>query len=415
MKTVLCCLAFALGIVLVVMFDSNNDQPETASASMESAGTPAVVTASLTEEISGRSDSARPVEVALADEVSVTRNAYGKLPDGTEINEFVCVNKNGLEMRLIDYGATVISLRTPDRSGEFENITLSCKELDGYLACKSYFGCTVGRYCNRIAKGRFSIDGKVFQLAANNGQNHLHGGNVGFDKKVWKAEPIKQADAGGVRFTLTSPDGDEGYPGQLSATAEYLLTNSNEMIVDLKATTTKTTHVNLTNHNYWNLRGGGLGDILEHQLQINGGKYIPVDNEGIPTGEIRGVTNTPFDFTSFHKIGERLKQVGGEPVGYDHCYALDGQAGKMQLAAVVEDPDSGRKMEIHTTLPGLQFYSGNFLDGQPGSGGFSRHAAFCLETQRYPDTPNRSEFPTTLLKPGETYHERTIHKFSVAQ
>ncbi len=339
--------------------------------------------------------------------------SFGKTSSGVDVTKFVCTNKHGLVLEMIDYGATVISMKTPDRDGNLANITLSCKDIAGYEALGSYFGCTVGRYCNRIAAGKFTIDGKDYQLATNNGANHLHGGKIGFDKRMWKAQPIRSDDKVGVRFSRTSSDGEEGYPGKLDVVAEYWLDNNNQLVVNLQATTDKSTHVNLTNHNYWNLAGEGSGKILDHLLMIEADQYIPVNKDGIPTGQLLDVADTPFDFRKSHSIGNRIKLAGGDPVGYDHCYVLRNQSGKMALAATVVDPTSGRKMEIQTTQPGLQFYSGNFLDGSAASGGFQQYSAFCLESQRYPDSPNRPEFPSSLLKPGEKYQETTIHKFSV--
>jgi aldose 1-epimerase len=315
---------------------------------------------------------------------------------------------------MIDLGATVTAFRAPDKDGLVEDITLSCNDIEGYEACTSFFGSTVGRYCNRIAKGKFSIDGVESTLATNNGENHLHGGKVGFDKRIWKAEELLDKDAKfvGLRFKLESADGDEGYPGKLNVAVEYILNNDNELKVEFTATTDKPTHVNLTNHNYWNLGGKGSGKILDHTLQLECDKYTPVDDGGIPTGELPAVEGSVFDFREATKIGSRFDQLKSDPIGYDHNYVLRKQDGEMNLAATVVCEESGRKMEIHTTQPGIQFYTGNFLDGQPGSGGFNQHDAFCLETQHFPDSPNQSSFPSTLLKPGETYSQTTVHKFS---
>jgi aldose 1-epimerase len=348
--------------------------------------------------------------------MSITKATYGKTKDGHDVSLFTCVNKNGLVLKMTEYGATVVSLETPDRAGKLANITLSFPTLAGYLERHPYFGSTVGRYCNRIAQGKFKIGDDEYTLATNNGPNHLHGGKIGFDAVVWKAAEVKTDDAVGLKFTYTSADGEEGYPGNLDATVTYLLTNANELRIDYEAQTDKPTVVNLTNHNYWNLGGAGSGKILKHVLQIEADKYLPIDEFAIPTGELAAVENTPFDFRAAHAIGDKIEEVKKEPhttKGYDHCYVLRAQEGKLTLAAKVVDPQSGRSMEIHTTEPGIQLYCGNFLDGTESNGGFEQHDAFCLETQRYPDSPNKPEFPTSLLKPGEKYQSTTVHKFSV--
>lgn len=364
----------------------------------------------------------RSAEIAAAEEnqeagqiieMGITKRSFGTTKDGKEIQQYICNNANGYALEMIDFGAIVTAFRAPNKKGIVENITLGCTDIEGYEACTSYFGSTVGRYCNRIAKGKFSIDGTEYTLATNNGDNHLHGGKVGFDKRVWKSEQLIDSNSVGVRFTLVSEDGDEGYPGQLKVTVDYILNNDNELKIDFTATTDKPTHVNLTNHNYWNLGGAGSGNIKEHLLTLESDQYTPVDGQGIPTGEIADVEGTPFDFRNATKIGARIDQIKSDPIGYDHNYVLRGQDGELVRAATVVCPESGRQMEIHTTQPGIQFYSGNFLDGQPGSGGFNQYGAFCLETQHYPDSPNQSAFPSTLLKPGETYRHTTVHKFSL--
>ncbi|HMO13338.1 MAG TPA: aldose epimerase family protein [Pirellulaceae bacterium] len=353
---------------------------------------------------------------ALATEnpMDVRQSHYGNLSSGAPVQEFVCTNRNGIVMRLINYGATMTSLEVPSKqSSENQNIILTCPDLAGFEACRSYFGSTVGRYCNRIAFGRFSIDGKEFQLATNNGAHHLHGGDVGFDKVVWDAEPIRGDSYVGVRFTYVSADGEEGYPGKLSVTADYILNNQDEIIVDLKAKSDQATHVNLTNHNYWNLAGAGAETILNHEMKVEASKFIDADETLIPTGKILDVKDTVFDFTKFRKMGDRINEVGDDPRGFDLCFAIDKQDGSLNLAATVKHEATGRMLEIWSTQPGLQFYTGNFLDGSPGSGGYQQYTGFCLETQHYPDTPNHPNFPSTLLKPGETFHQRTVHKFRV--
>lgn len=361
-------------------------------------------------------DQAAPVIGTIA---SMTHDIqpFGKTGDGQEVALHTLTNRKGMRVKLINYGATVISVETPDRDGKNANITLSFPTLDGYLQRHPFFGSTVGRYANRIAGGKFTLDGREYTLATNNGPNHLHGGRKGFDAVVWKAEPISREAAPafvGVKFSYTSPDGEEGYPGTLQVSATYTLTEENELRIDYAATTDKPTIVNLTNHCYWNLAGAGSGDILGHELKLAADKYLPIDDTSIPTGELANVKGTPFDFTDFHPIGERIGELKKDPhktKGYDHCYVLRGQEGKLELAAVVREPTSGRVMEILTTEPGVQLYCGNFLDGSEGGGGFKQHEGFCLETQHYPDSPNKPHFPSTVLRPGETYRSTTVHRF----
>ncbi|MCH2179775.1 MAG: galactose mutarotase [Mariniblastus sp.] len=397
MKIALCLAAFVIGCLTTVNFSRENPTIEPLDR--------VVLLGALSSNETTTSST----------EMGVTTESFGKTANGQPVTKYTCTNAHGLVLEMIDYGATVISMKTPDADGKLANITLSCQGVSGYEACGSYFGSTVGRYCNRIAKGKFSIGGKEYSLATNNDPNHLHGGVKGFDKQIWQATPIQQKDGVGVKFKLKSKDGDEGYPGELDATAIYLLNNQNELVVELKAKTDQATHVNLTNHNYWNLAGEGAGKVFDHQLKVDADRYIPIDATGIPTGELAKVDGTAFDFKNWHRIGERIGQISTDPAGYDHCYALNNQSGELEHCASVWDPKTGRVMEIHTTLPGLQFYTGNFLDGSEGSGGFDQYNAFCLETQRYPDTPNQPKFPSTLLKPGDEYHEKTVHKFSVSK
>lgn len=343
----------------------------------------------------------------------MSKSAFGKTIDGQQVDLFTCVNAQGLILRVMTYGAIVVELQTPDRHGKLDNITLGFDKLAGYLGEHPYFGATVGRYANRIAKGKFSLDGTTYQLATNNGPNHLHGGVVGFSRVVWAAKPVQTDEAVGVQFSYTSPDGQEGYPGQLEATVVYTLTNADEMRIDYTATASKATPLNLTNHCYWNLAGTGSRTILGHQLRLSADKYLPVDETLIPTGQFMPVAGTRFDFTTQQPIGSRIDQVTGDPPGYDHCFVLRSQDGALALAARAVDPASGRTMEILTTQPGIQFYTGNFLDGSAANGGYPRNAGFCLETQHFPDSPNRPGFPPVVLKPGETYRQTTVHRFSV--
>jgi aldose 1-epimerase len=330
--------------------------------------------------------------------------------DGKKVYLYTLTNKNGMELKISNYGGTVTSWRVPDKSGNKTNIVLGFDSLSGYLAKPPYFGATIGRYGNRIANGQFKIDNNTYKLATNNGKNHLHGGEKGFDKVVWEAAPL---DAGSSSLTLNylSKDGEEGYPGNLRTTVKFTLTDDDELTIDYDAETDKATPVNLTNHSYFNLTGDVANTILNHTLMIAADRYTPVDNGLIPTGELAAVKGTPFDFTSAQKIGARIGSVKG---GYDHNFVLNkGVGGSLQKVAELADSASGRRLEVYTTEPGLQFYSGNFLDGTiKTSDGkpIQKHAALCLETQHFPDSPNKPSFPTTTLKPGEKYHTTTKYK-----
>lgn len=339
---------------------------------------------------------------------------FGKLPDGTAVSLFTLRNSHGLQVRLTNYGGIVTSIQAPDRNGNAGEITLGFETLQEYLAGHPYFGCLVGRYANRIAGGRFTLDGKEYTLATNNGANHLHGGNVGFDKVVWQARTFGNERAVGVRLLYVSKDGEEGYPGNLRVEVTYSLTEQNELRIDYQATTDKPTPVNLTNHTYWNLAGPAQGRIDRHELVIFADHYLPVDEGLIPTGELRSVEGTPMDFRQPHAIGERIDQVPG---GYDHCYVLSQHGkkpGELITAARVRDPHSGRVLEVLTTEPGIQLYTGNFLDGSLKSRGavFHQRTGFCLETQHFPDSPNQPGFPDTILRPGETFRSTTVYRFS---
>lgn len=338
---------------------------------------------------------------------------FGDLPDGQKVHLYRLVNARGTQVQLIDYGAIVVSVETFDRQGKLANINLGFNKLAGYLERHPYFGATVGRFCNRIARGTFTLDGETYRLATNNGPNHLHGGVRGFDRYLWKARPYQTQEEVGVEFTIRSPDGDEGYPGNLDVTAVYALTNRDALRVEFRAQTDRPTVVNLTNHNYWNLHGAGSGTILDHELTIEADYYLPVDATLIPTGQIASVEGTPLDFRTPHSIGSRMDQIASDPKGYDHCYVIRGEAGKLRLAAKAKDPQSGRTLQVFTTQPGMQFYSGNFLNGSPSNGGFPQYGGFCLETQHYPDAPNHPHFPSTVLRPGQTYHEETVYQFGV--
>ena len=339
----------------------------------------------------------------------VQKSSFGALPDGTAVDLFTLANANGLSAKVATYGAIITELHVPDGKGQFCDIVLGYDNLEQYLRKHPFFGATVGRVANRIAKGRFTLDGQTYALATNNGPNHLHGGLKGFDKKVWQAEPQTGA---AVKFSYTSPDGEEGYPGTLAVAVTMTLTDANELRLDYTATTDKPTPVNLTNHSYFNL--AGEGSALEHEMMLAADHYTPSDSTLIPTGEIKLVKDTPMDFTAPRPIGSRFAQLQNKPVGYDHNYVLNSGGKGLALAARVSEPRSGRVMEVHTTQPGIQFYSANFLDGTlTGKRGvvYQQHSAFCLETQHFPDSVNQPQFPSVILRPGQTYRQTTVHKF----
>jgi aldose 1-epimerase len=366
----------------------------------------------------GSADGKKPVSAAEkkttqgSTQMGIEKKAFGKA-DGIDVDLFTLTNTNGLKVKVMTYGATIVAVETPDRDGKLANVTLFKDSLDDYLKGHPFFGSTAGRYANRIALGKFEIDGTEYTLATNNNKHHLHGGKKGFDKAVWKAQEIRGDDFVGVALSHTSPDGDEGYPGTLKAQAIYTLNDRNELTMEFRATTDKATVVNLCNHAYWNLAGAGSGNVLDQVLSINADKYLPVDEGLIPLGDPKAVAGTPMDFTKPAAIGSRIKEVQG---GYDHCYVLNkDKPGEMSVCAKAVDPKSGRVMEVSTTQPGVQLYTGNFLNGKDQGGGvaYPQHAGFCLETEHFPDSPNHPTYPSTLLKPGETYKEVTVHKFSV--
>jgi aldose 1-epimerase len=349
----------------------------------------------------------------------ITRMPFGTLRDGKPVELFTLTNAHGLEAAIMTYGATVVSLRTPDRAGRLDDIVLGYPTLAGYLGKSPYFGAIVGRYGNRIARGRFTLDGATYGLATNDGPNHLHGGVRGFDKVVWSASPSETETSAAVALSYTSPAGEEGYPGTLAVRVTYTLTDENELRIDYLATTDRATPVNLTQHSYFNLAGAGSGDILRHVLTIAADRYTPVDATLIPTGEIASVTGTPFDFRTPTAIGARIGQHDVQLErgrGYDHNWVLTRAGDSLALAARVTEPTSGRTLDVLTTEPGMQFYSGNFLDGTiTGKDGrvYRHRYGFCLETQHFPDSPNHPNFPSTILRPGREYRSTTVFKFSV--
>jgi len=346
----------------------------------------------------------------------VQKSSFGSTKDGQAVDLYTLTNANGVVAKIITYGALLTELQVPDRTGKMADVVLGFKTLDRYEGDHPYFGGTIGRVANRIAKGKFRLNGQEYTLAANNGPNHLHGGLRGFDRRVWNAQPASVAGVPAVRFTYTSADMEEGYPGALTATVTYTLTHSNELRLDYTATTDKPTIVNLTNHSYFNLAGDGQGTILDHELTILADRYTPVDGTLIPTGEIASVRGTVMDFNRATPIGARISEVPGPaPGGYDHNYVLSHGGRVLAMSATVREPKSGRVMEVLTSEPGVQLYTGNFLDGTiTGKAGvaYQKHFGFCLETQHFPDAINHPNFPPVVLQPGRTFKSTTVYRFS---
>lgn len=331
----------------------------------------------------------------------MSRALFGTTNDGAAVDAYTLTNGRGLSARVLTYGAVIQSLVVPDAQGRPADVVLGCDDLQAYETQSLYFGAVVGRYANRIAAGRFSLNGVTYQLATNNGPNHLHGGHRGFDKVVWGAEPFERGDSVGVVLTHTSPDGDEGYPGDVRVRATYTLTPNHQVVIDYEATATRATPINLSQHSYFNLAGAGNGDILEHLLQIDADRFTPVDSTLIPTGQLAPVAGTPFDFRSAARVGARVATRDAQleyGKGYDHNFVLTRRAPGLVHAARLVDPASGRTLDVATTEPGLQFYSGH-------------RAGLCLETQHFPDSPNHGAFPSTILQPGETYRSHTVWAF----
>ena len=353
--------------------------------------------------------------------VTVSTAPFGVLPSGDSVHVFTLTNANGVELRALDYGGLVISLKTPDKTGALGDIVLGYDNIDGYLKSTPYFGALVGRYGNRIARGKFTVDGATYTLAVNNGVNALHGGRKGFDKVMWQAESSHDSAGAHVAFSYVSKDGEEGYPGTLKARVMYTLTNANEFAIEYHATTDKATPINLTQHSYFNLAGGG--DVLAHQLSLNADAFTPVDSTLIPTGVLQPVASTPFDFRKPMAIGAHINDVDAQlkiAGGYDHNFVINRAAGDTSLVhtARVVEPTTGRTLDVATTEPGVQFYTGNFLDGTiTGKGGhvYQHRNGFCLETQHFPNSPNQPSFPSTILTPGATYQTRTVYTFGVAK
>jgi aldose 1-epimerase len=357
------------------------------------------------------------VTIATSQAAEVTGpTPFGKTADGTPVELYTLKNDKGMSAKVITYGATLTELHVPDKKGQTADVVLGCDDMAGYQSdANQFFGATTGRVCNRIAKGKFTLDGKEYTLAVNNGKNHLHGGvKRSLDKVVWKAKPLKGDMEAGVEFTYSSPDGEEGYPGKLDITVTYQLNERNMLRIDYTATTDKSTPVNLTNHSYFNLAGAGAASVLDHELTIAADKYTPADDTLIPTGKIEPVAGTPLDFTKPTKIGERIDKLAKtQYLGYDHNYVLNKDKQARLVPILLRDPSSGRVMTVNTDQPGVQFYSGNFLKGQKGKGGktYAQRSALCLETQHFPDSVNHPEFPSIILKPSQTYRTTTLFSF----
>ena len=357
-----------------------------------------------------------PVAIAPAAQPAsqVRVETVAELRDGTKIDQYTLSNAKGMQVTVLTYGATITGVTVPDRDGQLANVTLHLDTADEYVQGHPLFGSLVGRYANRIANASFAIDGRQYKLTANVGQHHIHGGNLAFHRIVWQAAPIRDDDRAGVELTHTSPDGHEGYPGTLTVRVQYILTSDNQLRMEYWAETDKPTHVNLTNHAYWNLAGAGSGDVLEHVMMIHADRYLVADGQRFPSGEIKPVDGTPLDFRVPQAIGSRIKQLEGE--NYDDCYVLTMTPDNhLRLATRVVEKKSGRTMEVYTTAPGVQFYTAKGLSDRFQSGGvaYGPYHGFCLETQHFPDSPNHPQFPSTLLRPGETYHQVTVHRFGV--
>lgn len=364
-------------------------------------------------------------KVISEEESAITRmekEDFGSTPEGEKVDLYTIRNKNGMEVKIMTYGGIITSLTAPDKDGNYKDVVLGFDSLEQYTKSNPYFGAIIGRYGNRIAEGKFSLDGTEYVLSKNDGENHLHGGDKGFDKVVWIATPGTGENANSLQLSYTSEDMEEGYPGELKTIVTYTLNDDNSLDVEYEATTDKTTIVNLTQHSYFNLSADYDQTILDHVLEINANQYLPVDGGLIPTGELKDVAGTPFDFRNPKTIGKDLADEDSDEqlrrgLGYDHCWVLNEQDSGMRFAASAYHPETGRLMEVHTNEPGIQFYSGNFLDStltqKGGEGTYAKRTGFCLETQHYPDSPNQEGFPSVVLKPGEKYSSKTMYKFLV--
>jgi len=347
----------------------------------------------------------------------ITREPFGKAPDGTPVELFTLKNKNGMQAQITNYGGIIATLQVPDNKGNTNDVVLGYYSLDKYIEKSPSFGCLIGRFGNRIAKGRFTLDGNEYELAINNGPNHLHGGKIGFDKRVWEPEILAEESRAGLKLHYLSPHMEEGYPGNLDVIAIYWLSDDNELKLEFEAVTDQKTILNLTHHSYFNLQGHDSGDILDHQAKFYASRIVEIDSTSIPTGELLDVQGTPFDFTEFKAIG---RDIGADHPqikngsGYDHSFVINGTPGELRHACTVKEPDSGRILEVWTTEPAVQFYTANFLDGSitgKDQTVYNKRNGFCLEAQHFPDSPNHPDFPSTVLNPGDTYHQTTIYKF----
>ena len=351
--------------------------------------------------------------------MGIEKTPFGSTPDGQDVSLFALTNQNGMQVKITNYGGTITSVLVPDKHGRISDVVLGFDDLDSYIQGCPYFGCIIGRVGNRLAGAKFEMDAKTYQLAQNNGPNHLHGGEYGFDKRVWDVVEHPSKDGGVLELHYASPDGEEGYPGNLDVIVSYTLTPDNEIKIRYRASTDCKTPVNLTNHTYFNLKDAGKSDILDHRLQLYAREFTPIDENLIPEGEIRSVHSTPLDFTEPKSIGRDIEQDHVQlrrAGGFDHNYVIDGKSGELRLAACVTEPESGRMLKVLTKEPGIQFYSGNFLDGTlTGKGGavYKKRHGLCLETQHYPDSPNQPNFPSIILLPEDSYDTTTVYKFSV--
>lgn len=354
-----------------------------------------------------------PTSTAYPESSRIESHPFGTTAAGVPIEEYVLSNAHGVKVGVLSWGGIIRSLRLPDKNRDIADVVLGFDSLAPYEARHPYFGTITGRFANRIAKGEFVLDGKKYKLATNNGPNHLHGGINGFDRHVWRASTSHTTSSASLKMTYTSPDGDEGYPGEVAVEVSYTLDDENQLTIRYRATTTRPTPINLTNHAYYNLAGHSSGDILKHSLEINADSYIPVDETSIPLGPFQSVSGTPFDFKTPHTVGERINQVG---IGYDHNYVLSMKPTPLRRAALLTDKTSGRTMEVLTTEPGVQLYTGNYLDGTlTGKGGakYNRHAGLCLETQHFPDSVHQPTYPSTILRPGEVFTSTTVMRFGI--
>ena len=415
MKIGFCLAAFMIGCLFAVLVRSSNQAapPEEGSAT-----TPAQFTA----QLDGPDPAANSPPLGL----NIVNHPYG-VTDGVPISRYVCSNKNGFSFEVIDWGASIVAVNTKDRNGSFDNVVLNCEGIEGYQACKAYFGSTIGRFSNRIANGKFSLDGQQYSLSINDDKHHLHGGNQGFDKQVWSTEEIVDADSVGVRMFLTSPDGDQGYPGTCSVSVTYLLSNEDQLSIEMEAECDAPTPINLTQQIFWNLDGSAADSITSHELQIDSDQRLVLNDQQIPTGEFEPVSDTRFDFRKLVEIGQfdhstssrvsinKPQTIDDTFNGYDDNFVLNSQTGEIASAATLISRKSGRRMDVWTTQPGLQLDTANSLDGLPASGGLQKHTGISLRAQHHPDSPNQPKFPSTVLRPSEKYKQTTIFSFSIAE